>query len=126
MTWSHAKSLDNSGTMYTDIVDAYAQSMNAEKINSLIPMATVVENARTNKYLNAVDDELTSDGYRLSDCGEYLGGLGLFESLLAGRFKKEIFSDVTFISTSGDKHLAYLGKLSVKNTVMNTFRKTEI
>ena len=126
MTWSHARSLDNSGTMYTDIVDAYAQSMNAEKIGSLIPMATVVENARTNEYLNAVDDELTSDGYHLGNFGEYLGGLGLFESLLAGRFKKDIFSDVTFVPTSGDKHLAYLGKLSVKNAVMIPFRETEI
>ena len=126
MTWSHARSLDNSGTMYTDIVDAYAQAMNAEEIGSLIPMATVVENARTNKYLNAVDDELTSDGYHLGNFGEYLGGLGLFESLLAGRFNKDIFSDVTFVPTSGDKHLAYLGKLSVKNAVMTPFRETEI
>ncbi|WP_332632033.1 DUF4886 domain-containing protein [Halalkalibacter flavus] len=136
MTWAYSTNSTHSGfanydndqlTMYNAITGAYLQALEETDIDILLPTGTAIQNARTNSYLNAVNDELTRDGYHLDlGIGRYVAALALFEVLFAGAYKKDTLADAPFIpDNGGNKFLAYLSKLAAKNAVLKPFKITE-
>lgn len=134
MTWAYPSSSTESGfanysnnqqTMYTAIVNAYQQAMFDNDIDLVIPVGTAIQNARTISYLQTLHNDLASDGYHLGEAGDFIGGLTIFEVLIAAKYKKDIFEDVT-VSLPNSKYHAYLSKLAVKNAVLNPFNITDI
>lgn len=135
MTWAYATGfVDLSGysnsqmTMYDAICTSYLKAMEATNIDILIPAGTSIQNARTNSYLQKVGNDLTRDGYHLDQgIGRMIAGLTFFETLIAGRYKKDIFTDVSVVPGSGGtKFLTHLSKIAVKNAVNNPFKITQI
>lgn len=126
-TWAYATSRrTNQVGMYNAVNDAYQQAMNDADIGILIPSGTAIQSARANSYLVEIDDELTNDGIHLGELGDYITGLTMFESLLAGRYKKDLFSDVKYAPNDVTKFHVYLSKVVAKNAVSHPFKITEI
>lgn len=132
MTWAYANNysgLTNSGLtqleMFDGIADAFQRAMQDMDFDVLLPTGTAIQNARTSTYLQAVGDDMTRDGYHL-DMGvsRYIAALTVFETLFSGYYNKDIMTEAPFYTTTngGTKFLAYLGKLAVKNAVMNPFK----
>jgi hypothetical protein len=138
MTWAYASTSTHSGydkydsnqlTMYTAITDAYLKAMQETNISILIPNGTAIQNARSSSYLKAMGTELTRDGHHMDlGIGRYIVGLGMFEALLAGTYKKDILADVTYVPTNNGAtpFLGYLAKVAVKNANINPFKITAI
>lgn len=114
--------------MYESIINAYKQAAYDTGINLLIPVATAIQNARTNKSLKAVGNELTSDGNHLdTGIGRYIAGLTLFETIIKEEnISRDLYEDVNFIpnTKSSTKELAYLSKKAAKNAVAEPFKIT--
>jgi len=138
MTWAYASDStheyfasyrNNQKSMYYSIVDAYNQAIIGTDIDIIIPCGTAIQNARTNPYLNAVDDDLTRDGFHLNTgIGRYIAGLTFFQTLIVNQesINKDLFTDVSFIpdTTDSNEDLAYLAKIAVMDAVKNPFRIT--
>jgi len=120
----------NQMTMYTAISDAYLKAMKETDIGIVIPSGTAIQNARSSTYLKAVGDDLTRDSYHLDlGMGRYIAGLTFFETLVAPRYGKDIFTDVTFkpaIDADDTAFNAYLGKVAVRTALTNPFNVTTI
>lgn len=126
-TWAYSTSRREDQTvMYEGVVDAGKQSMKDANIGVLIPCGSAIQSARTNSELMSKDDELTEDGSHLSELGDYIAGLTIFQTLLSGRYKKDIDSDVTFKPSSVTNYQMYLSKLTAKNAVIKPFGISEI
>ena len=95
-------------------------------IGILIPCGSAIQSARTNSELMSKDDELTEDGSHLSELGDYIAGLTIFQTLLSGRYKKDIDSDVTFKPSSVTNYQMYLSKLVAKNAEIKPFGVSDI
>lgn len=133
MTWAYpttstetgfASYNNNQATMYAAITNAYKQAMLARDIDIVIPVGTAIQNARSIEHLQTLNNDMASDGFHLGPVGDYIGGLTIFETLLAPRYRKDLFDDVTF--TVGSKYHSYLGKVAVKNAMLNPFNVTDI
>lgn len=84
-TWALSTSVNTAQTTaYNDIVNAYRQAMKDSDLAFNLPAGTAIQNARAISDLKALDDELTDDGYHLSDAGKYIASATLFESLFRG------------------------------------------
>jgi hypothetical protein len=120
----------NQMEMYTAISGAYLEAMKETNIDIIVPSGTAIQNARSSAYLKAVGDELTRDGYHLDlGMGRFIAGLTFFETLVAPRYNKDIFTDVTFIpaiDTDDTSFNAYLAKVAVKTAKANPFNVTAI
>lgn len=134
LTWTYPKGSDNLANagytdqmkMYEDIVNAYQQAMFDMKFELLIPSGTAVQNARGNKYLQAVGSDLTRDNLHMDlGIGRYITGLTTFEALLAGYYGKDIMTDVEFYPID-NQFLGYLAKKVAKNAVLNPFNVTKV
>jgi len=143
MTWSYASDStheyfasynNNQKSMYYSIADAYNQAIIGTDIDIIIPCGTAIQNARTNPYLNVIDDDLTRDGHHLNTgIGRYIAGLTFFQTLIVNQesITKDLFTDVSFIPDTIDSNedLAYLAKIAVINAVkypfIITYDKTE-
>lgn len=126
-TWADATSrTPNQIEMYNGLVDAYDQAMRDEDIGIMLPVGTAIQNARSNNVLNAVDDELTEDGYHLGALGKQIAGLTIFESLFSGRYKKDLFNDVYSAPVNTTNYQNYYAKLAAKNAVLKPIKITEL
>lgn len=84
-TWALSTSVNTAQTTaYNDIVNAYRQAMKDSDLAFNLPAGTAIQNARAISDLKELDDELTDDGYHLSDAGKYIASATLFESLFRG------------------------------------------
>src|SRR5699024_3506848 len=118
-TWADATSrTPNQMEMYNGLVYAYDQAMRDEDIGIIFPVGTAIQNARSNNVLNAVDDELTEDGYHLGALGKQIAGLTIFESLFSGRYKKDLFNDVYSTPVNTTNYQNYYAKLAARNAVL--------
>ena len=131
MTWAYPVNSSHGGfanynnnqiTMYNAIVNAYLQAMREHDIDILIPTGTAVQNARTINYLQLQNNDMASDDFHLGEIGDFIGGLTLFEALIASKYNKDIFEDVNY--TVESKFLSYLSKVAVKNAIQNPFKVT--
>lgn len=121
-TWAYSTSRrEDQSVMYEGVVDAGKQSMKDADIGVLIPCGSAIQSARTNSELMSKDDELTEDGSHLSELGDYITGLTIFQTLLSGRYKKDIDSDVAFKPSSVTNYQMYLSKLVAKNATIKPF-----
>lgn len=130
MTWAYASNyLVNNGTtqtqMHEGIVNAYKSAMKDNVLDLVIPSGTAIQNARTNTELQALNNDLTTDSMHLGPAGEIIGAMVFFESLLANKYKKDIFTDVTY-TVSGYEYYMYLAKIAAKNASINPFKVTNI
>lgn len=137
MTWAYAESsiqLTKSGysnqmDMYTKAVGAYLLAMQEMNFDLLIPTGTAIQNARSNHYLKKIGMDLTHDETHLNKgIGRYIAALTVFETVFAGYYKKDLFSDVSFLPDIDNctPFLGYLSKLVVKNACSNPFKITKI
>ncbi len=114
--------------MYENIVSAYKQASYDTGIDMLIPCGTSIQNARTNKSLKALGNELTSDGYHLdTGMGRYIAGLTLFETIInEENIDRDLYEDVKFIPNIKNctEDLINLAKKAVKNAVAEPFTIT--
>lgn len=137
MTWAYSSRSANENfahynrdqrIMYDAVINAYKQAVYDTGIDILIPCGTSIQNARTNKYLRAVGNELTSDGYHLNEgIGRYIAGLTLFESIIKEEnISKDLYEDVKFIPETIEttEDLAYSAKKAVENAVAKPFEIT--
>lgn len=137
MTWAYSYKSTNDSfirysrdqrIMYDSIINAYKQASYDTGIDIIIPCGTAIQNARTNKYLKAVGNELTSDGYHLNPgIGRYIAGLALFETIIKEEhINRDLYEDVKFIPNTKDstEELAYLAKKAVKNASAEPFAIT--
>lgn len=126
-TWADATSrTPNQMEMYNGLVDAYDQAMRDEDIGIILPVGTAIQNARSNDVLNAVDDELTEDGYHLGALGKQIAGLTVFESLFSGRYKKDLFNDVYSTPLNTTNYQNYYAKLAARNAVLKPNKLSEL
>lgn len=126
-TWADATSrTPNQMEMYNGLVDAYDQAMRDEDIGIIFPVGTAIQNARSNNVLNAVDDELTEDGYHLGALGKQIAGLTIFESLFSGRYKKDLFNDVYSTPVNTTNYQNYYAKLAARNAVLKPNKLSEL
>ncbi len=134
MTWAYSSKSTNNDfylyhhnqkTMFSAIVNSYKYASDESGINLIIPCGTAIQNARTNKILNAVGNELTSDGYHLNTgMGRYIAGLTMFESIIREeKIDNDLLEDVNFIPASDEnsKKIAILAKKSAKSAVDHPF-----
>lgn len=139
MTWAYSSKSPNNNfayynynqnNMYNAITNAYKQAIYETGIDIIVPCGTAIQNARTNKYLKAIGNELTSDGYHLNTgIGRYIAGLTLFETIIKEEnIDKNLFDDVIFIPNTKDttENLALLAKKAVKNASTKPFEITSI
>jgi len=137
MTWAYSTDSERAGfanynndqiEMYEAIVDATQKAMEEEDFDIVIPAGTAIQNARTNEYLNNVNDELTRDDYHLDyGIGRYVAALTAFESLITHIYTEDI-NNISFYpkNDGGTKFLAKLSKVAVKNAVINPFKITDV
>lgn len=139
MTWAYSSRSTNNNfdyynknqlTMYNSIIKAYEQALKETEIEILIPCGTAIQNARSNRYLNAVGNELTSDGYHLSyGLGRYIAGLTMFQTLIVNNEKHDIniSKDIDFFPKTKDctEELASLAKKAAINAVKNPLKITK-
>lgn len=139
MTWAYSSKSPNNNfayynynqnIMYSAIANAYKQAIYETDIDIIIPCGTAIQNARTNKYLKAVGNELTSDGYHLNTgIGRYIAGLTLFETIIKEEnINKDLFEDVVFIPNTKDttENLAFLAKKAVNDASAKPFEITSV
>lgn len=126
-TWANSTSRrpDQLG-MYNGLVNAYEEAIAEQGIGVLIPCGTAIQSARTNEKMNNDGDELTRDGYHLSPLGKYVAGLSMFESIISGYYKRDIFTDVEYIPEGISDYQAYKAKLSAKNSVLSPQKTIEL
>lgn len=133
MTWAYATNSTNNNfyyynsnqkTMFNAIVNSYSMAANETNVDILIPSGTAIQNARTNKKLKSIGNELTTDGYHLNaGIGRYIASLALFETILREEnIKKDLFEDVTFVPEEENAELyTYLSKKAVMAAVDNPY-----
>ena len=140
MTWAYSSNSINKGfayynynqfNMYRCIAESYKQAIKETEIDIIIPCGTAIQNARTNKHLITVGDQLTNDGYHLENgMGKYIAGLTFFETLINNDkiLDLDIYDDVTFMpETKNDTaDLAYIAKKSVIEAVNAPYITTKI
>lgn len=118
----------NQNIMYNAITRSYKQALDESGITLLIPSGTAIQNARTDKYLKSIGNDLTTDGYHLNTgIGRYIVGLTMFETIINEEgIKKDIFTDVKFYPYTSDnkEDLSPLVKRAVKNAVAKPFEIT--
>ncbi len=137
MTWAYSYKSTNDNfahysrdqrIMYDTIVFAYKQAAFDTGIKMVIPCGTAIQNARTNKYLKAVGNELTSDGYHLdTGIGRYIAGLTMFETIMKEEnIKRDLYEDVKFAPDIQDssEDLVSLAKKAVINAMTEPFKIT--
>ncbi|MGD9569460.1 MAG: DUF4886 domain-containing protein [Sedimentibacter sp.] len=129
MTWAYSSESTNDGffyyhynqkTMFNAIINSYKYASNESQISLIIPCGTAIQNARTNKYLNAVGKELTSDGYHLNaGIGRYIAGLTMFKAIIDEEKLDLSLDDVKFIPESEGitEKLVRLSKKAVKSAI---------
>lgn len=133
MTWAYASISNNENyayygynqyIMFNEIVNSYKQASLETGIDILIPCGTAIQNARTNKYLRAVGNDLTSDSYHLNTgIGRYIAGLTLFETIIKEEnIDRDLNDDVKFTLPIKDgETLTKLAKKAVKNAVIDPY-----
>lgn len=133
MTWAYAANSTNNNfyyynsnqkIMFNAIVNSYGMAAKETNIDILIPAGTAIQNARTNKKLKAIGNELTSDGYHLNTgIGRYIASLALFETIIREEnIQKDLFEDVTFVPQEENAELyTYLSKKAVMAAVDNPY-----
>jgi hypothetical protein len=133
MTWAYSKESTNDGffyyhynqnTMYNAIVNSYMYALNESGINILIPCGTAIQNARTNKYLNAIGKELTNDGYHLdTGVGRYIAGLTVLGSIMKEEKLNLNLDHVKFVPDSKEisSKLISLSKKAVNSAIENPY-----
>lgn len=140
MTWAYSTDSSNNGyanynysqfNMYRSITESYKSAIEETEIDIIIPCGTAIQNARSNKYLRAVGDQLTSDGYHLDKgMGRYIAGLTFFESLIVKNknLEVDIYEDVTFIpnTETSTEDLAYIAKKAVIEAINAPYEITKI
>ena len=84
-TWALSSTVNpNQQEAYTSIVGAYRQAMIDSDLSFILPAGTAIQSARGVAEINAIDDELTDDGYHLGELGMYIASAAVFESLYRG------------------------------------------
>ena len=84
-TWALSTTVNpNQDTAYSDIVSAYRNAMIDADLGFILPAGTAIQSARGVAEINAIDDELTDDGYHLGELGMYIASAAVFESLYRG------------------------------------------
>ena len=140
MTWAYSTNSGNNGfanynfnqlNMYCAITESYKQALDETEIDIIIPCGTAIQNGRTNKYLNAVGDQLTSDGYHLDEgMGRYIVGLAFFEALIVkdNNLDINIYDDVTFIpnTKNSTEELASVAKKAVIEAMRYPYIPTKL
>lgn len=115
-TWSFSKVKDpNADVMYSNIVSAFDEVMYESNIEYIIPIGTAIQNARSNDRLNAVDEELTSDGIHLGNLGKYIAALTGFESL----FPNSSCKALEYTPQGVTNYQKYNAKLAANNANLN-------
>ncbi|WP_175615380.1 DUF4886 domain-containing protein [Piscibacillus halophilus] len=125
LTWARAEpsSYSNSQEMYRAIVNAYQIAMFEMDFDIIIPTGTAIESARTNKFLEVVNERLTTDNSHLDEgIGYYIASLTVFQSL----YSKDILKDVSFAPNGQSKFLSHLSKIVAKQSSLNPYKITEI
>lgn len=137
-TWAYAGSSEHPSfeaydhdqmSMYASITNASKQVMENMGFDVMIPSGTAIQNARTNDELKEIGDELTLDGHHLDQgIGSFVAGLTLFETLIAKRYRKDLFKDITFFPLGGSKArlLGELAKKAAQSAVETPFEVTDI
>ncbi len=139
MTWAYSSKSTNNNFgfynkdqlyMYNSIAKAYEQALNETEIDIIIPCGTAIQNARNNKNLKALGNELTSDGYHLNyGIGRYIAGLTLFQTLVVNNenINTDLLNDISFIPSTKDttEDLAILAKKAAIKAVKSPFEVTK-
>ncbi len=136
MTWAYSYKNTNDNfmrysrdqkIMYETIVGAYKQAAYETGINITIPCGTAIQNARTNKSLKSIGNELTSDGYHLDEgMGRYIAGLTLFETIInEENINRNLYEDVKFVPNRNyTEDMVNLAKKSVKDAIADPYKIT--
>lgn len=136
MTWAYSYKNTNDNflrysrdqkIMYETIVGAYRQAARDTGINIIIPCGTAIQNARTDKNLKSIGNELTSDGYHLDEgMGRYIAGLTMFETIMKKEnINRDLYDDVTFVpGINYTDDMVNLAKKSVKDAIAQPFKVT--
>ncbi len=140
MTWAYSTDSRNKGfanyyynqfIMYSSISESYKQAIRDTKIDIIIPCGTAIQNARSNKNLAEIGNQLTNDGYHLENgMGKYIAGLTFFETLINkdNNLELDIYDDVTFIPNTKNStmDLADIAKKAVTEAIKEPYITTKI
>ena len=123
-TWALSSTVNpNQQKAYTDIVGAYRQAMIDSDLSFILPAGTAIQNARGIAEINAIDDELTDDGYHLGELGMYIASASVFESLFRGHGSVE---QMQFKPNTVNNYQRYVASKVSSNSVDHPERITEL
>ena len=123
-TWALSSTVNpNQQEAYTDIVGAYRQAMIDSDLSFILPAGTAIQNARGIAEINAIDDELTDDGYHLGELGMYIASASVFESLFRGHGSVE---QMQFKPNTVNNYQRYVASKVSSNSVDYPERITEL
>ena len=123
-TWALSSTVNpNQQKAYTDIVGAYRQAMIDSDLSFILPAGTAIQNARGIAEINAIDDELTDDGYHLGELGMYIASASVFESLFRGHGSVE---QMQFKPNTVNNYQRYVASKVSSNSVDFPERITEL
>lgn len=136
-TWAYSSTSNNENfvnynynqiNMYNAINSSFKKAIEETGISIIIPSGTAIQNARANRYLNSIGNELTIDGYHLeTGLGRYIAGLSLFNTIIKEENLNVDLQDVKYIPNSRNYPESYisLAKKAVKNAILNPFEITK-
>ena len=123
-TWALSSTVNpNQQEAYTSIVGAYRQAMIDSDLSFILPAGTAIQNARGIAEINAIDDELTDDGYHLGELGMYIASASVFESLFRGHGSVE---QMQFKPNTVNNYQRYVASKVSSNSVDYPERITEL
>ena len=123
-TWALSSTVNpNQQEAYTAIVGAYRQAMIDSDLSFILPAGTAIQNARGIAEINAIDDELTDDGYHLGELGMYIASASVFESLFRGHGSVE---QMQFKPNTVNNYQRYVASKVSSNSVDYPERITEL
>ena len=123
-TWALSSTVNpNQQEAYTAIVGAYRQAMIDSDLSFILPAGTAIQNARSIADINAIDNELTDDGYHLGELGKYIASASVFESLFRGHGSVE---QMQFKPNTVNNYQRYVASKISNNSVDYPERITEL
>lgn len=123
-TWALSSTVNpNQQEAYTSIVGAYRQAMIDSDLSFILPAGTAIQNARGIAEINAIDDELTDDGYHLGELGMYIASASVFESLFRGHGSVE---QMQFKPNTVNNYQRYVASKVSNNSVDHPEKTTEL
>ena len=123
-TWALSSTVNpNQQEAYTAIVGAYRQAMIDSDLSFMLPAGTAIQNARGIAEINAIDDELTDDGYHLGELGMYIASASVFESLFRGHGSVE---QMQFKPNTVNNYQRYVASKVSSNSVDQPEKTTEL